>query len=66
MNWKAICLLILSAAVLIFIFQNAQVVKISFLLWSFEASRVLVLLCTLMIGITIGSLLTLFLKARKE
>jgi putative membrane protein len=47
---------ILSMAIIfaIFVFQNAQVVEVRFLFWSAQASRALVLIGTLILGLVIG------------
>jgi uncharacterized integral membrane protein len=43
MKWKVNLILILIGLVIIFAIQNAEVVTIRFLIWSFMASRVFVI-----------------------
>ena len=38
----------------IFVFQNMEVVSVSFLIWSLEASRVIIYLAIFLIGALIG------------
>jgi uncharacterized integral membrane protein len=54
MNWKMSVILTLSLLVIIFVVQNFKVVEVHFLLWSFTASRALVLLTTLVMGFVMG------------
>jgi len=56
---RNIIFLLLIGVVLIFVFQNTQVVEVKFLFWTLTMSRALVLLITLAIGLVGGSLLTL-------
>jgi uncharacterized integral membrane protein len=55
----------LIAVVLIFVFQNTQVVEFRFLVWTFPISRALMLFVTLAVGIIAGWLLT-FPKRRQQ
>jgi len=54
MNWKIISILILLLFVAIFTTQNYEAVKIKFLFLAFEASKAIVLILTILIGILIG------------
>ena len=54
MNWRWIIILTLLLLLVIFTVQNYEVVKIQFLLWSFETSRAIVIFSTLIIGIAVG------------
>ena len=54
MNWKVILILILLLFVAIFTTQNYEAVKIKFLFLDFEASKAIVLILTILIGILIG------------
>jgi uncharacterized integral membrane protein len=55
----------LIAFVLIFVFQNTQVVEFRFLVWTISISRALMLFGTLAVGFIAGLLLTLP-KGKKE
>ena len=54
---KRTLILILILSFLIFVAQNARVVSVSFLFWKAEASQVLVLMGTFIIGFLAGWLL---------
>ena len=54
MNWKWIAVLALLILLVIFTAQNYEVVKIQFLMWSFETSRAIIIFATLVIGVLIG------------
>lgn len=54
MNWHWAVILILMLFLVIFTAQNYDIVRIQFLLWSFETSRAIVIFATLFIGIIIG------------
>ena len=56
----------LIAVVLIFVFQNMQIIEVKFLTWTLTVSRALILLITLAIGLAGGSLLTYPKRRRKE
>jgi uncharacterized integral membrane protein len=47
---------ILVILVLIFVFQNIEVVKVSFLAWDISMPRALMIFATLIIGIIVGRL----------
>ena len=48
----------LIAVVLLFVFQNMQMIEVKFIVWTITVSRALILLVTLAIGLVGGSLLT--------
>ena len=54
MTLKGILILGMAVIFAIFVFQNAQVVEVRFLFWSAQASRALVLIGTLILGLVIG------------
>lgn len=54
MNWRWIIILILLLFLVIFTVQNYEIVKIRFLIWSFQTSRAIVIFSTLFTGIVIG------------
>ena len=54
MTLKRIFILGIGIIFAIFVFQNAQVVEVRFLFWSAQASRALVLIGTLILGLVIG------------
>ena len=54
MTAKYIALLVIVLLFAIFIVQNAQVVEVRFLFWKAQASRALVLLGTLLLGLIVG------------
>jgi uncharacterized integral membrane protein len=58
--------ILLIAVVLIFVFQNIQVVEVKFLFWKLTMSRALMLLGTLAIGLAGGWLLTLPKQRRRR
>jgi uncharacterized integral membrane protein len=57
MNKKIISILVLIALIVVFIIQNFSVIKITFLFWSIEMSRALLVFFLIAIGIAIGWLL---------
>jgi uncharacterized integral membrane protein len=61
-NLVFICLI---AVVLIFVFQNMQMIEVTFLVWTMSVSRALILLATLAIGLAGGSLLA-YPRARRK
>ena len=63
MSWKWIFIILLLIFLIIFTMQNYEVVTIQFLFWSFQTSRTIVLLTTLIIGIIIGWIIS-FKKKR--
>lgn len=54
MTLKRILILGIGLVFAIFVVQNAQVVEVRFLFWSAQASRALVLIGTLILGLVIG------------
>jgi lipopolysaccharide assembly protein A len=54
MTVKYVALLVIVLLFAIFIVQNAQVVEVRFLFWKAQASRSLVLLGTLLLGLIVG------------
>ena len=54
MTAKYVALLVIVLLFAIFIVQNAQVVEVRFLFWKAQASRSLVLLGTLLLGLIAG------------
>ena len=57
MSTKFVFILILIGLFVLFIVQNVAVVEITFLFWSFQVSRVLLLFLALLIGMIIGWIL---------
>jgi uncharacterized integral membrane protein len=64
MNRKIILIFVLALLVMIFIFQNHEITKVNFLLWSLESSKAIVLFLTLLVGIFMGGIIAFV--ARKE
>lgn len=64
MSWKLILVLIMLSLIVIFTAQNYDVVSIRFLIWSFEASRAIIIFLTLAIGVVIGWALS-YMRARE-
>lgn len=56
MTPKRIVLLVLALLFVLFVVQNTQVVEVSFLFWSTQASRAFVLLGTFVLGLVVGLL----------
>jgi len=65
MKWKTLLVLVLMMILVIFTAQNYEVVKLRFMVWSFQTSRAIVIFSTLFIGIVIGWI-TAFLKNRRD
>jgi uncharacterized integral membrane protein len=63
MNKKIISILVLIALIVVFIIQNFSVIKITFLFWSIEMSRALLVFFLIAIGIAIGWLLHAHFKS---
>ena len=57
MNAKNIIVIVLVVFLVVFIFQNTQVVEVQLLLWKVSMSRALMLLGTLFIGLIAGWLI---------
>lgn len=66
MNLKLIISLILAGLAVIFIIQNVAVVKISFLFWSIQMSRALLIFILLVVGIILGWIFQSYFKRRKS
>jgi lipopolysaccharide assembly protein A len=66
MNFKMGLVAILALIVLIFLAQNIEVVKVSFLFWEISMSRALLLFFSLLIGFMIGWFLNSYLSYRKD
>jgi len=62
MTAKRVALLVIFLLFVVFVVQNAQVVEVRFLFWKTQASRSLVLLGTLVIGLIGGFFLGGHLK----
>lgn len=56
MTARFIAILVLVCLVLIFIFQNIEIIKVSFLIWDVSMPRALMIFITLIIGVLIGYL----------
>jgi uncharacterized integral membrane protein len=63
---KFILGLIFGILVVIFIFQNIEVVQINFLFWSISVSRALMVFLIFLIGIIVGAILKSFHIDRKK
>ena len=66
MRLKTILGLVFAAIIVVFSIQNARVIEISFLFWKLEASTVLVILGSFIIGILVGVLLSLKRKTKSK
>lgn len=60
-----ILLIVLLIIAGIFSFQNAVPVTVTFLLWKFEASLAIIVLLSVLGGILIGSIITLFMRFKR-
>ena len=65
MCWKWILVLVLLLFLVIFTAQNYEKVEITFLFWSFQTSRAIVLFSTLCVGVLIRWLIS-FIHERQE
>lgn len=54
MSWKWGMILMLLLGLVIFAVQNYEVVKVQFLVWSFETSRAIIIFSSLVVGVIIG------------
>lgn len=54
MNFKVFIAIVSIVLTGIFVFQNMEVVSVDFLLWSLEASRVIIYLTVFLIGAFVG------------
>jgi len=66
MSFKVGLIAILAFIVLIFLAQNTEVVKVSFLFWEMSMSRAVLLFFSLLIGFVAGWILHSFLSYRKN
>jgi putative membrane protein len=60
-----ILLIVLLIIAGIFSLQNAIPVTVTFLLWKFEASQAIIVLLSILGGILIGAILTLFIRFKR-
>lgn len=65
-NIKLIVILVALGLAVTFIIQNAAVVEISFLFWSLQISRSLLIFIVLCLGIVAGWLLSGFLRHKRQ
>ena len=65
-SFKPIVTLVVIGLVVIFIVQNAAVVEINFLFWSFQISRSLLIFIVICLGIISGWMLSELLKRKKR
>lgn len=54
MNFKVFIAIVFIVITGIFVFQNMEVVRVDFLIWSLEASRVIIYLTIFLIGAFVG------------
>jgi len=64
MNYKLILILTLAGLAVLFIIQNIAIVEISFLFWTVQMSRALLMFFLVAIGIIIGWFLHSFFNHR--
>lgn len=64
-NFKLFIGLVLAGLVVLFTLQNADVVQLRFLFWSWSMPRVLMIFGVLGVGIVLGWLLSSWLRRRK-
>jgi uncharacterized integral membrane protein len=65
-QFKAVFIITLVILFALFVLQNTQVVTFSFLVWTFEVSRVLMLVGALAVGCLIGLLIGMDVMRRKR
>ena len=56
-NWKWVSILVLLFFLILFSLQNAKTVSVSFLVWSFSVSRIVLMFIVFCVGIIIGMLI---------
>jgi len=61
-----ILIIILLAIVTIFSVQNAAIVTISFIFWKFEASLAIVIFLSVLLGVIVGGIIVLSIRASKK
>lgn len=66
MNFKSITALILLGLFIVVCLQNVEEIPVRFLFWSFNISKLLLLILTLIVGIFLGMLITYGLKKQKK
>ena len=59
-------IIILLAIVTIFSVQNAAIVTISFIFWKFEASLAIVIFLSVLLGVIVGGIIVLSIRASKK
>lgn len=64
MNWKLSLILMLLIIIVVFTVQNYEVVKITFLFWSFETSRAIIIFSSLILGVIIGWIISFIARER--
>jgi uncharacterized integral membrane protein len=62
MSWKMVLFLVPAVLVTIFIFQNHEITKVNFLLWSLESSKAIILFLTLLVGIFMGGIISFVVR----
>jgi len=53
-SWRTIIVLLLGGLLGIFAFQNMASVELSFLIWTFESRRIVVIAASLIVGLIVG------------
>ena len=66
MRAKTVIAIVLAILLVIFSLQNVEVVKVKFLSWSFELSRVLLIIGTFGVGVLVGILVSIRKKTTKK
>lgn len=66
MNFKEFFLFIILVLFMIFLVQNTQTFPVKFLIWTFSMSRALWLILGLFVGLSLGWVLTLRAKKKKD
>jgi len=66
MKPKVIIIIVLSIITLLFIFLNTEVVGINFIIGSFEMSKIVLILFSLVIGLIIGYFLGNLFEIKKK
>jgi uncharacterized integral membrane protein len=61
-----VLIIILLAIVTIFSVQNAAIVTISFIFWKFEASLAIVIFLSVLLGVIVGGIIVLSIRASKK
>ena len=54
MRWKGIIAIVAVILMTIFVMQNMEVVRVRFLIWQLEASRIVIYLAVFLIGVFTG------------